>query len=157
MRVSEFAKQANLPAGIVLAKAKALGLEVSSTLSALEPDELTRLAQWAKGLMESERAKLLADYEAKRKSRKAKGETARAEEARQNREAVEAHRRLALEAEAKKGERAAPAPKPVAPKAPEVKPTPKAEPVPEVKPAEVKAEAPVEPVKAPEAKVEPKA
>ena len=58
MRVSEFAKQANLPAGIVLAKAKALGLEVSSTLSALEPDELTRLAQWAKGLMESERAKL---------------------------------------------------------------------------------------------------
>ncbi|MGN0890725.1 MAG: translation initiation factor IF-2 [Candidatus Spyradenecus sp.] len=156
MRVSEFAKQANLPAGIVLAKAKALGLEVSSTLSALEPDELTRLAQWAKGLMESERAKLLADYEAKRKSRKAKGETVRAEEARQNREAVEAHRRLALEAEAKKGERAAPAPKPVAPKAPEVKPEPKAEPAPEVKPAEVKAEAPVEPVKAPEAKVEPK-
>lgn len=156
MRVSEFAKQANLPAGIVLAKAKALGLEVSSTLSALESDELTRLAQWAKGLMESERAKLLADYEAKRKSRKAKGETARAEEARQNREAVEAHRRLALEAEAKKGERAAPAPKPVAPKAPEVKPAPKAEPVPEVKPAEVKAEAPVEPVKAPEATVEPK-
>lgn len=157
MRVSEFAKQANLPAGIVLAKAKALGLEVSSTLSALESDELTRLAQWAKGLMESERAKLLADYEAKRKSRKAKGETARAEEARQNREAVEAHRRLALEAEAKKGERAAPAPKPVAPKAPEVKPEPKAEPAPEVKPAEVKAEAPVVPVKAPEAKVEPKA
>ena len=156
MRVSEFAKQANLPAGIVLAKAKALGLEVSSTLSALESDELTRLAQWAKGLMESERAKLLADYEAKRKSRKAKGETVRAEEARQNREAVEAHRRLALEAEAKKGERAAPAPKPVAPKAPEVKPAPKAEPVPEVKPAEVKAEAPVEPVKAPEATVEPK-
>lgn len=158
MRVSEFAKQANLPAGIVLAKAKALGLEVSSTLSALESDELTRLAQWAKGLMESERAKLLADYEAKRKSRKAKGETARAEEARQNREAVEAHRRLALEAEAKKGERAAPAlaPKPVAPKAPELKPAPKAEPVPEVKPAEVKAEAPVEPVKAPEATVEPK-
>lgn len=162
MRVSEFAKQANLPAGIVLAKAKALGLEVSSTLSALEPDELTRLAQWAKGLMESERAKLLADYEAKRKSRKAKGETVRAEEARQNREAVEAHRSLALEAEAKKGERAAPAPKPVAPKAPEVKPEPKAEPAPkaepkpEVKPAKVKAEAPVEPVKAPEAKVEPK-
>ncbi|MGN1325018.1 MAG: translation initiation factor IF-2 [Candidatus Spyradenecus sp.] len=162
MRVSEFAKQANLPAGIVLAKAKALGLEVSSTLSALEPDELTRLAQWAKGLMESERAKLLADYEAKRKSRKAKGETVRAEEARQNREAVEAHRSLALEAEAKKGERAAPAPKPVAPKAPEVKPEPKAEPAPkaepkpEVKPAKVKAEAPVVPVKAPEAKVEPK-
>lgn len=156
MRVSEFAKQATLPAGIVLAKAKALGLEVSSTLSALDPDELTRLAQWAKGLMESERAKLLADYEAKRKSRKAKGETVRAEEARQNREAVEAHRHLALEAEAKKGERAAPAPKPVAPKAPEVKPEPKAEPAPEVKPAEVKAEAPVEPPKAPEAKVEPK-
>ena len=152
MRVSEFAKQVNLPAGIVLAKAKALGLEVSSTLSALEPEELTKLSQWSKGLMESERTKLLADYEAKRKSRKTKGETVRTEEARKNREAVEAHRQIALEAEAKKGERVAPTPKPVAPKAPEVKP----EPAPEVKPAEVKTEAPKESPKAPEAKPEPK-
>lgn len=161
MRVSEFAKQVNLPAGIVLAKAKALGLEVSSTLSALESDEQTRLAQWAKGLMESERAKLLADYEAKRKSRKAKSEAILVEEARKNREAVEAHRQIALEAEAKKGERAAPAPRPIeskveAPKpeakpAPEVKPeTPKAtevKPEPKVEPPKAEAKAPVTPAK----------
>ena len=144
MRLTEFAKAVGLPAGIVLAKAKQLELEVSSTLSTLDDDEVGTLRGWAEGLSADERAQMVADHEASRKARKAKGEQVRLEEVRKNREAVEAHRRVALDAEAGRAVKpVAKAEKPAEPKvekpapAPEVKEAPKAEkpaPVPEVKP-----------------------
>ncbi len=147
MRISEFAKQIQLPAGIVLARAKALDLDVSSTLSALDEDELNTLRGWAQGLTDEARAQMMADYEASRKQRKAKSDASRQEDLRQNREAVEAHRQRALEAEAVAKGTAVPKAKPVAPKTeakPETKKPAKAEPKEEVKSepvAEAKSEA----------------
>ncbi len=161
MRVSEFAKQVGLPAGIVLAQAKTMHLEVSSTLSTLDSEEAQQLSAWANGLAAEARERLIADHEASRKARRAKGEAVRVEEVRRNRNAVEEHRRIALEAEAghtvtpqpaapatepapapeaKPEEPPAPAVKPEPSKAPEVKPAPPK--APEVKPAPTKPEAP---------------
>ncbi len=159
MRVSDFAKQAGLPAGIVLFHAKDLGLEVYSTLAKLDADEETALRGWADGLSAQDKQTLVADYEATRKARRERAESVRIEEAKRNREGVEEHRRVALEAEALRTGKPIPAaPKPVASKPVEAKPAPepkaeaKPEPKPEAKPApEPKAE-----VK-PEVKPEPKA
>ncbi len=151
MRVSEFAKKVSLPAGIVLARAKALKIEVTTTLSSLDADEVATLQGWVDGLSDEARATMLAEHEASRKSRKAKSEAARQEDLKANRTAVEAHRQAALAAEARaKGEDV---PTPVA----VVVETPKAaEPAPvvEVKPEPVKEEPKVEEVK-PEVKPEP--
>ena len=161
MRVSDFAKQAGLPAGIVLFQAKDLGLEVYSTLAKLDADEESSLRGWAEGLSAQDKQTLIADYEATRKARREQAEAVRREEAKRNREGVEEHRRIALEAEAARGEKSAPAPKPIAPKpASEVKPEAKSEPQAEAKPApeakaEVKAE--VKPEPKPESKPDPKA
>ncbi|MEG1787679.1 MAG: translation initiation factor IF-2 [Kiritimatiellia bacterium] len=106
MRVSEFAKSLKLPAGIVLGKAKAMGCEVTSTLSSLEPAEVTELKNYFAKLDLATRTQMLADYEAAHAARKAKGETARTEEAKKNREAVDAAHRHALAAQAHKGENA---------------------------------------------------
>lgn len=158
MRVSDFAKQAGLPAGIVLFQAKDLGLEVYSTLAKLDADEESSLRGWADGLSEQDKQTLIADYEAKRKARREQAEAVRREEAKRNREGVEEHRRIALEAEALRDGKPVSAPKPpkpVAPKPVEAKPAP--EPKAEVKPepkAEVKAETKPEPK--PEVKPEPK-
>ncbi len=143
MRVSEIAKQAGLPAGIVLAQAKALRLEASSTLSSLDEGDTATLTAWAKGLAPEARERLIAEHEASRKARRAKGEALREEDVRRNREAVEAHRRLALEAEGPHAE-AAPQPKPAA-TVPEAKP---AESMSAAKPAEAVAPAAPEPPKA---------
>ncbi len=143
-RVSDFAKTAGLPAGIALAQAKRLGLEVSSTLSALEADEAEALRAWAQGLDAAAKERLVADYEAARKARRAKAEAARREESARNREAVEAHRQKALEAEAiAKGRPAPEASKPVpAPEPPRpVAEAPRAEP-PAPEPAKPAAEVP---------------
>lgn len=160
MRVSEFAKQVGLPAGIVLAQAKAMHLEVSSTLSALDDEDVSALTAWSKGLATGDRERLIAEHEASRKARRAKGEALREEDIRRNREAVEAHRRLALEAESSHAEGGASSSAPVAVPAVETKPKP-AEPSQETanpKPAEQpKAIETVPPpkVQEPEAKVEP--
>lgn len=151
MRVSEFAKQAGLPAGIVLAQAKVMRLEVSSILSALEEADAAQLKTWAEGLTPADRERLVAEHEASRKARRAKGEALREEDVRRNREAVEAHRRAALEAEgglppAPKAEKPAPAPAPKA-EAPAPEP-PKPAPEPVAPPK-------VEPPKAEEPKPEP--
>ncbi len=141
MRVSEFAKQIGLPAGIVLAQAKQLELEVSTTLSALDADEIAQLTGWSDGLSAEARAQLIADHEASRKNRRAKSEAVRQEEGRKNREAVEAHRRIALEAEGRKAE---PAPQVESPKpeaAPEVKEPVAEQPKVEPPPAPAKVEA----------------
>ena len=160
MRVSEFAKHAGLPAGIVLAQAKSMRLEVSSPLSSLEEEDAVKLQAWADGLTPADRERLVAEHEASRKARRAKGEALREEDVRRNREAVEAHRRAAIEAEGGQ----APAPKAEKPAAPEPKaeqPAPEP-PKPAPKPVEPpKAEAPkteppkTEPPKAEAPKVEP--
>lgn len=157
MRLSEFAKTLGLPAGILLAKAKQLELEVSSTLSSLDDSDIAALRGWTDTLSAEDRERLLAEHEASRKSRKAKGEQVRLEEVRKNREAVEAHRRIALDAEAGKPMKkvempveVAPVAPVAAPAAPEAKPEVKVEAKPEVKPetkpeAEVKVEAEAKP------------
>ncbi|MBR5591298.1 MAG: translation initiation factor IF-2 [Kiritimatiellae bacterium] len=157
MRLSEFAKTLGLPAGILLAKAKQLELEVSSTLSSLDDSDIAALRGWTDTLSAEDRERLLAEHEASRKSRKAKGEQVRLEEVRKNREAVEAHRRIALDAEAGKPMKkvempveVAPVAPVAAPAAPEAKPEVKVEAKPEVKPetkpeAEVKVEAEAQP------------
>ena len=169
MRVSELAKTLGLPAGIVLAKAKALELEVSSTLSALDADEQAALEQWGRALSAEDKAALLATYENSRKARKAKGEEVYKAAAAQNRAAVERHRQIALAAEAARGvaPKASPAaPTPTAEKPVEVPPAPKAveerpaaaEPAPQPAPApaEKPAPAPAEkPAPAPEKKPAP--
>ncbi len=170
MRVSELAKSLQLPAGIVLAQAKAMELEVTTTLSALDADEEATLRGWAEGLSEADRATMLAEHEASRKRRKAKSEAARQEDLKANRTAVEAHRQIALEAEARAQGKPAPAPTPAPAPAPvaeepkveavkeepkvEVKPEPKEEPKAEPVKEEPKVEAKPEPK--PEPKVEPK-
>ena len=161
MRVSDFAKQAGLPAGIVLFQAKDLGLEVYSTLAKLDADEESSLRGWADGLSEQDKQTLIADYEAKRKARREQAEAVRREEAKRNREGVEEHRRIALEAEALHNGKPAPKAAKPAPKPVEAKPAPepkaKVKPEPEVKPepkAEVKAE--TKPELKPEVKPEPK-
>ena len=98
MRVTEFAKKNGLPAGIVLAQAKALALEVSSTLSALDAEDVASLDSWLKGLSAEARQALLDKYEASHKARKAKGDAERLQDAKTNRAAVEVHREKALEA-----------------------------------------------------------
>ena len=151
MRVSDFAKQAGLPAGIVLFQAKDLGLEVYSTLSELEQDEAKTLRGWADGLDAQAKAALIADYEATRKARLEKAEAVRHEEARRNREGVEAHRRIALEAEALRDGK--PLPKAEAPKAEQPKPEPPKAEAPKAEPP--KAEAPkAEPPKVEQPKAE---
>ena len=154
MRLSEFAKTLGLPAGILLAKAKQLELEVSSTLSSLDDSDIAALRGWTDTLSAEDRERLLAEHEASRKSRKAKGEQVRLEEVRKNREAVEAHRRIALDAEAGKPMKKVEMPVEVAPAAPvaapEAKPEVKVEAKPEVKPetkpeAEVKVEVEAKP------------
>ncbi len=170
MRLSEFAKTLGLPAGILLAKAKQLELEVSSTLSSLDDSDIAALRGWTDTLSAEDRERLLAEHEASRKSRKAKGEQVRLEEVRKNREAVEAHRRIALDAEAGKPMKkvetpveVAPAAPVAAPAAPEAKSEVKVEATPEVKPetkpeveakveAEVKPEAPAKLAEAVKAK-----
>ena len=154
MRVTEFAKRAGLPAGLVLAKAKALELEVSSTLSALDASDLDALQAWADALSAEEKARLVAEAEANRKARKAKADAQRSEEAGKTREAVEAHRKRALEAEARAKGEPAPAepPKAVTPKA---EPPKAAEPATEA-PKPVEPEAPkAEPLKHEEPKAAP--
>lgn len=163
MRLSEFAKTLGLPAGILLAKAKQLELEVSSTLSSLDDSDIAALRAWTDTLSAEDRERLLAEHEASRKSRKAKGEQVRLEEVRKNREAVEAHRRIALDAEAGKPMKKVEMPVEVAPAAPEAKPEVKVEAKPEVKPetkpeaeakveVEVKPEAPAKPAETVKAK-----
>lgn len=100
MRLTEFAKTLGLPAGILLAKAKKLELDVTSTLSSLDESDVAALRGWVESLSAEERAQMIAAHEASRKARKAKGEQVRLEEVRQNRAAVEEHRRIALAAEA---------------------------------------------------------
>ncbi len=161
MRVSEFAKQVGLPAGIVLAKAKAMELEVTTTLSALNTNEVATLQGWIDSLSAEARATMLAEHEASRKNRKAKSDAARQEDLKANRAAVEAHRQIALEAEARAAGKPAPTPAPkaeVAVEAPKAEPAsiepPKVEPpAPEVPKVE---EAPKVEEKKPEVKPEPK-
>ena len=164
MRLSEFAKQLGLPAGILLAKAKALELEVSSTLSALDDSDVAALQQWANGLSAADRDELIANHANLRKTRRAKSEEVRQAEVRKNREAVEGHRRIALDAEAGKPlpkvapvvtEAPKPAEKPQVKEEPKVEApqveAPKAEPV--AKPVEAAAPAKTPaPEKAPAAK-----
>ncbi|MBQ9693749.1 MAG: translation initiation factor IF-2 [Kiritimatiellae bacterium] len=102
MRLSEFAKKVGLPAGVVLAKAKALELEVSSTLSSLDESDISALQQWTDALSEAERTAILEKHTVLRKTRHAKSEEVRQEDVRKNREAVEMSRRIALDAEAGK-------------------------------------------------------
>ena len=159
-RVADFAKTVGLPAGIVLAQAKTLGLEITTTLSALDEEELGTLRGWAGGLSDADKAALVDKAETDRRARRAKAATARSEEARKNREAVEEHRRLALAAEAgkplpKPTPEAAEPPKPATPKpAQEQKPAPAAEPEKpaEPKPAPATEPKPVEPPKPAEPK-----
>ena len=165
-RVADFAKTVGLPAGIVLAQAKTLGLEVTTTLSALDEEELGTLRGWAGGLSAADKAALVDKAETDRRARRAKAATARSEEARKNREAVEEHRRLALAAEAgkpipKPTTEAAEPPKPAVRKpaqepkpATEPKPAPAAEPEKpaEPKPAPATEPKPVEPPKPAEPK-----
>ena len=159
-RVADFAKTVGLPAGIVLAQAKTLGLEITTTLSALDEEELGTLRGWAGGLSDADKAALVDKAETDRRARRAKAATARSEEARKNREAVEEHRRLALAAEAgkplpKPTPEAAEPPKPATPKPDqEQKPAPAAEPEKpaEPKPAPATEPKPVEPPKPAEPK-----
>ncbi len=134
MRVSEFAKRAGLPAGIVLANAKRLGLEVSSVLSALDEEDIATLHGWTQGLTDEARAALVAEAEASRRNRHAKDRAAYLADAAANRKAVEAHRRIALDAEAGR---------PIGPAMPsKAAPTPETAPPPEAPKAETaKAEA----------------
>lgn len=154
MRLSEFAKKLGLPAGIVLAKAKTLELEVSSTLSSLDDSDIASLQQWADGLSAADRDQLVADHANLRKTRRAKSEEVRQAEVRQNRAAVEEHRRVALDAEAGK-----PLPKvaPVVAAAPEVKPAEKPQAKEEAKVEAPKAEPLAKPVEAPAPEAKPAA
>ena len=61
MRVSDFAKQAGLPAGIVLFPAKDLGLEGYSTPAKLDADEESSLRGWADGPSGQDKQTRLAD------------------------------------------------------------------------------------------------
>lgn len=102
MRVSEFAKRTGLPAGIILAQAKVLRLDVSSTLSTLDEDDLVALNAWVETLSQADRNTLLTKYETSRKSRKSQSEALRTSEIKRNREAVDLHRQHALEVDAAK-------------------------------------------------------
>ena len=152
MRVSEFAKRAGLPAGIVLANAKRLGLEVSSVLSALDEEDVATLHGWTQGLTDEARAALVAEAEASRRNRHAKDHAAYLADAAANRKAVEAHRRIALDAEA--GRPIGPAMPSKAAPTPETAPAPETGPSPETPKTET---AKTEPAKAepPKAKPEP--
>lgn len=99
MRLSEFAKTLELPSGVVLAEAKALNLEVTSPLSALDESDLAALRGWAETLSAETRERMGAEYEASRKARRVKSEQMRQESLRKNREAIEEHRQIALAAE----------------------------------------------------------
>lgn len=137
MRLIEFSKKAGLPAGILLAKAKALQLEVSSTLSSLDEDDIAALQAWVDSLDEATRAQIISEHDASRKSRRAKSEQVRQEEGRKNRDVVEENRRVALAAEAGTA-----LPKPAETEKVVEKPQPKAEKV--VKEEQPVAQKPVE-------------
>lgn len=145
MRVSEFAKHLGLPAGLVLVQAKSMGIEVTSTLSSLDDGEVQSLKTHYAAYDAPARAALAADYAAQCAERRARAESARAADVRATREAVEIHRRRALEADAARrgaalpetaapvAETAAPAAAVAAPTAEPVAPAPAAE---SAKPAE---------------------
>lgn len=100
MRVSEFAKHLGLPAGLVLVQAKSMGIEVTSTLSVLDDGEMQNLKTYYATFDGAARASLAAEYAAQCAERRVRAESARAAAVRATREAVEIHRRRALEADA---------------------------------------------------------
>lgn len=140
MRVSEFAKHLGLPAGLVLVQAKSMGLEVSSTLSVLDDGDMQNLKTYYAAYDSDARAGLAADYAARCAERRTRAESARTAAVRATREAVEIHRRRALEADAARrgvalpgaASAAAPASSPTAvPEAPAAAPAAPAAPVPQ--------------------------
>ncbi len=158
MRVSELAKQLNVPAGIVLSQAKKLELEVSSTFSKLTDGDAETIQKFFAKLSPEQMAKVLALHEATMRSRNEKAEATRKADAEKNAEAVmaTAKKASAEAAPTDKPVEAKPAPAPAPALAPAAKPAPapaaKPAPAPAAKPAPAPA---AKPAPAPAAKPAP--
>ncbi len=102
MRVSELAKHLGLPTGMVLSQAKQMEIEVSTTLSSLDDDDVQQLKNHYATMDTTARKQACEAYEAQRTERRKKSEATRVEQVKAARQAVEATRQKALEADAHK-------------------------------------------------------